>query len=149
MLGVSDAKLVRQGFSEYRTTLNELLAAIREINPMAPAIEIPEAKRLELKAGVAYSYPMFGQLGLDPQIMPAAGLGDKVAVLALSPDHVGRLLTVQPLKVDGGPLADPKKPRAAASLFNFPAVLDMLSPWNEFGIAKAQEASGAPPDTER
>lgn len=149
LLGVSDAKLVRQGFSEYRATLNELFAAIREINPMVPAIEIPEAKRLELKAGVAYSYPMFGQLGLDPQIMPAAGLGEKVAMLALSPDHVGRLLTSQPLKVDGGPLADLKKARAAASVFRFPAVVDMLAPWTEMGIVKAQEASGAPPDAER
>jgi hypothetical protein len=149
LLGVSDAKLVRQAFSEYRATLNEIFAALREINPMMPAIEVPEAKRLELKAGVAYSYPMFGQLGLDPQIMPSAGLNDTVAVLALSPDHVGRLLADQPLKLDGGPLADLKKARAAASVFNSPALIDMLAPWTEFGIARAQEASGAPLDAER
>jgi hypothetical protein len=142
LLGVSDAKLVKRAFTEYRAELNELFAAIRELNPMAPEIHFPEAKSIELKNGVAYSFPIFGQLGVDPQIMPAAGLGEKVAVLALSPDHVGRLLGVQPLKVDGGPLSDLKKPRGAATAFNSVSLLSMIEPWIEFAITKAQEAQG-------
>jgi hypothetical protein len=142
LLGVSDAGKVRKAFSEYRSELNEIFAAIREINPMAPEIQVPAAKSLELKSGMAYSFPIFGQLGVDPQIMPAAGLSDKLAVLALSPDHVGRLLGNQPLKVDGGPLADLNKARAAATAFNAVSLLSMLEPWTEFAIVKAQEAHG-------
>ncbi|HEV8062870.1 MAG TPA: hypothetical protein VGP68_23525 [Gemmataceae bacterium] len=148
LLGVSDAKLVRQAFSEYRTTLNELIAAVREINPMIPDFEIPEARSMELKSGTAYSYPMFGQLGLDPQIMPAAGLNDKVAVLAFAPDHVSRLLTATPLKVEGGPLADLKKARAAASSFNSPALIDLVAPWVEYAAKTAQESNGGQPDAQ-
>ncbi|CAN5223227.1 hypothetical protein BH10PLA2_BH10PLA2_17890 [soil metagenome] len=142
LVGVSDAKMVKQAFKEYRAELNELFAAIRELNPMAPEIHFPEAKSIELKNGVAYSFPIFGQLGVDPQIMPSAGLSDKVAVLALSPDHIGRLLGKQPLKVDGGPLADLAKPRGAATAFNPVSLLSMLEPWSEFAIVKAQEANG-------
>ncbi len=142
LLGVSDAGKVRKAFGEYRSELNEIFAAIRELNPMVPEIQVPEAKSMELKGGVAYSFPIFGQLGVDPQIMPAAGLSDKVAVLALSPDHVGRLLGHHPLKVDGGPLADLNKARAAATAFNAVSLLSMLEPWTEFAIVKAQEANG-------
>jgi hypothetical protein len=52
------------------------------------------------------------------------------------------------LKVDGGPLADLKKARAAASSFNFPALMDLLAPWQEFGLIKGQEASGVQTDAQ-
>ena len=104
---------------------------------------MPAAKSMEMKSGAVYTYPMFAQLGLDPQIIPSVGLNDSVAVFAFSPSHVERLLTEHTLKVDGGPLADLKKARAAATIYNAPALVDMLTPWAEFAANAGQAASGA------
>ena len=148
LLGVSDAKLVRQAFTEYRAEINEILVAIREINPMMPEIQMPAARSMEMKSGAVYTYPMFAQLGLDPQIIPAVGLNDSVAVFAFSPNHVERLLAEHTLKVDGGPLADLKKARAAATIYNAPAFVDLLTPWADFAVSSAQAAGGVQLDAQ-
>ena len=138
LLGVSDAKAVKTAFSEYRAEVNELFAAIRQINRWRKSRFLrPRAWK---RRGHDLFVPHFWSAWRGPQI---AGLrsGQQGSGFALSPDHVARLLGEQPLKVDGGPLADLMKPRAAATAFNFPAFIDVLGPWTEFGIEKAQEAS--------
>lgn len=139
VLGVSDAKLVREAFSDYRKIINEILAKIRELNADFPELAIPEPKVVKVKDGELFTFPVFGSLGLDPQIVPAAGLSDRVAVVVLSPQHAERLLASHALKVDGGPLADLKKNRSSAVYFNFPAFLDLLSPWLEAGVGMAKD----------
>jgi hypothetical protein len=48
------------------------------------------------------------------------------------------LLTATPLKVEGGPLADTKRPLTGASYFNWPGFVDALSPWAMFAIERAK-----------
>src|SRR5207244_4219999 len=75
-------------------------------------------------------YPIPEEAGLDKQFVPTAGLGSKVAVFALSHAHAERLLVKNPLKLDGGPLAERlKKPLAGASYFDWNGVVEALTPW--------------------
>jgi hypothetical protein len=137
VFGVSDAALLRKAMTSYREAVNEAIAKAREAVPQAPPFEIPPPQEETVKGGTIYFYPLPRQAGLDPQVLPNAGLSDKVAVLTLSKAHSERLLADRPPKLDGGPLADPSRPLVAAAHFNCPALLEAVRPWVEFGIQSA------------
>ena len=64
--------------------------------------------------------------------------GDTVAVLSLSPATSERLLAGSKLvTTSGGPLADTKKPLAAAVVFNFAGLMDALTPWIDLVVREA------------
>ena len=80
---------------------------------------------------------------MDAQVAPTAGLSDKVAVLTASKEHAERLLARNPLKVEGGPLADLDRPLVAAVYCDWAGIVDALSPWVEWGANEALESQGA------
>jgi len=134
VFGVSDAALLRRASTEYRSILNELLVKIRELNPEFPEAEIPPPKTSELKSGTLYSYPIPEHLGLDKQILPNAGLSERIAALSISREHTERLLEKNPLKIDGGPLADPNRALVGAAYIRCEGIIDVLVSWVQFGI---------------
>jgi GTP:adenosylcobinamide-phosphate guanylyltransferase len=139
VLGVSDADLLKKAMGEYRKIANDAIVQLREL---APPGKIPEIKLARPHAraipdiGTLFSYPLPADWGLDPQVLPTAGLADKVVTLTLSHGHAERLLADHPLKVDGGPLAK-KRPLAGAAYFSWTAFMDALTPWVEMGMAAA------------
>lgn len=132
--GVSDADKLKKAFGEYRSIINDAIAKAREFSPMVPAIEVPEPDTKPLKNGTLYFYPLPEFLGIDAQLLPNGGLSDKVAVLSTSPKQTERVLAKNPLKTNGGPLANLDRPLVAATYLNFPALVDTLSPWLDFGM---------------
>jgi len=146
VFGVSDAALLRRASTEYRSILNELLVKIRELNPEFAEAEIPPPKTTELKSGTLYSYPIPEFLGLDKQILPNAGLSERIAALSISREHTERLLAKSPLKVDGGPLADPNKALVGAAYIRCEGIIDALVPWVRFGIHTVQKQAGGDGD---
>ncbi len=141
VLGVSDAKLLKQGVSEYFAVAGELLDVIRKHDPHA----IPENFRLplpqvtEASGGTIYSYPPPPECGLDKNIIPNAGLSDNVAVLSLSTTQTERLLRKTPLTA-GGVLSKTDRPLAVAVWFNWAALLDVATPWIDYGLEQIDEA---------
>lgn len=144
VLGVSDAALLTKSMAEYRKLVNDALVVARQLSQgQVPEIQAPPPQTEEGKGGTLFFYPIPEILGLDKQVTPTAGLGEKVAVLALSKESAERLLASKPLKVESGPLADPKKPLLAAVYFNWPALVDAATPWVEFGVQMATMRGGA------
>jgi hypothetical protein len=139
VFGVGDAAEVRKALAEYRAIANEMIAKVRELAPpgQVPDFQIPEPKVEKRKAGALYSFPLPADWGLDKQVVPTGGLSAKVGVLTLSHAQAERLLTARPLKTDGGPLADPKRPLVSAAYFNWPAFVDALTPWVDLAVEKA------------
>jgi hypothetical protein len=133
VIGVSDAAQLQKAMGEYRTLLNDVLAVIREKSPdnKIPITEIPAPQSRKVKGGTIFFYPLPEQLGLDKQLLPNAGVNEKVAVLTLSEGHSERLLTATPLKANGGPLADLKRPLAGAAFVNYAGLVDLLAGWAE------------------
>jgi hypothetical protein len=135
VLGVSDADLLRNACGEYRGLINQVIDHAREAQPQqVPNFQIPPPQVRQLKAGQMYFYPLPKEWGVDPQLLPNAGLSAHVAVLTLTEGHTERLLTATPLKVKGGPLADTKRPLAGAVYVDWPGLVDALTPWVEHGI---------------
>jgi hypothetical protein len=137
VFGVSDAALLRKAASEYRSIVNELTTKLHEAVPDFPDSQIPEPETRKAKDGTLYFYPLPEDWRIDKQLAPTAGLSKRVAALTISGKHAERLLATAPLKTDGGPLADLKKPRVMAAYFNWVRVVRALRPWVEQGLRGA------------
>jgi hypothetical protein len=140
VLGVSDADLLRKALSGYREVINDAIAKARQMTPpgKVPDFQVPPPQTQQGKAGTLYSYPFPEQWGLDPQVVPTGGLSDRVAVLTFSHSMADRLLQARPLKVQGGPLAARiKQPLASAGYFDWPALVNALTPWVELAVHAA------------
>jgi hypothetical protein len=146
VFGVSNAESLRKAMAEYRVIVNDALAKIRTwpgAEKFAGDFQIPEPKSLKEREMSLYFYPLPEEWGIDSQISPTAGLTDKVAVLTASKEHAERLLSRKPLKVDGGPLADGKRPMVSAAYCDWAGIVDALTPWVELGTNKALESQQA------
>jgi hypothetical protein len=143
LLGLSDPKKFSAALKEYRTTLNELYAKIRESTPAGdniPEFKIPAAETEKVKSGSLHFYPIPEEAGLDKQVQPVMGLGKRLAVFCMSKMHAERLLNDTPLKATGGPLAH-KGNLVGVFVLNGPAFLDAIEPWIEFGVQQGVGAS--------
>ncbi len=143
VLGVSDAGLLVKACREYRAILNDAIARMRELVPFVPLPEdfkVPEPAEKKVAAGRLFFYSLPAEAPVDRQLVPTAGLSDKVAALTISHAHAERLLTPTPLKVRGGPLADAQRPLSGAVYFDWPALVDAATPWIEMGVPYYLEA---------
>ncbi len=136
VFGVSDAALLKKACAEYQAVTQAAIEKAKQLFPHdVPAdFNLPKAEMSEVKTsdgvGSIYWYKLPGDLGIDSQLTPNAGLSQHVAVLSLAPKHTERLLSSAPLAVTpNGPLADLKKPFAAAVYFNWAGLIDAATPW--------------------
>jgi hypothetical protein len=145
-VGVSDSALLEKAVKSYAKILEDGFAKAREIGPEGevPPIKLPEPEVKTGKAGKLFVFRLPKEWELDKQVAPTAGLSEKVGVLTLSVEHAERLLAATPLKVEGGPLANAKRPLAGASYFSWAALVDTLSPWVMFGLEQARAANALP-----
>jgi hypothetical protein len=140
LVGVSDRALLEKAMKSYGKLVEDALQRVKENAPpdsQPPFTKLPEPQVKEIQAGKLYLWHLPREWMLDRRVALTAGLSEKIGVLALSAEHAERLLASKPLKVEGGPLADRKRPLAGASYFNLPGFVDALSPWLMFAIEQA------------
>jgi hypothetical protein len=143
LIGIADSAKFAKALGRYRALFDDAAKLVHKLSDGdVPDVQVPELKVEEVGDAKLISHPLPAEWGLDKQVAPAGGLSKNVAVLALSRGHAERLLKPTPLKLDGGPLADAAgKPLAAATLVNWPALVDAAGAWIEAGVAMA----GLPP----
>jgi hypothetical protein len=134
LVGVSDGEQLEKAMKAYGKLIEESLVLAKENGAPLPLTKLPDPEVKTVKGGKLYVWRLPEGLKLDPRVAPTAGLSSKVGVLALSAEHAERLLARKPLKLEGGPLADTKRPLAGASYFNWPGFIDALKPWMLFTI---------------
>ena len=149
VIGVSDAKLVKEAFGEYFDILQKALDQLHEAstgdlrdmfpNPIGP-IKLAKPQTRDTGAGTVYFYTLPEESGLDAQLAPNAGLSDKVMVTSLLPRFTARLLAETPVQ-NRGPLASTNGPLAAAFQLQFAALLDAISPWVDYGMGLTMAVS--------
>ncbi len=148
VLGVSDAEALRKAMSEYREIANDALTKIKawpDGDKIVGDFQVPPPETKKTKAGTLYWYSLPESWGVDPQVAPTAGLSDDVAVLTLSHSHAERLLASHPLKLDGGPLDDPKQALTGAAIIDWAGIVDAATPWVVYGTGKILEAQAGGP----
>lgn len=147
LVGVSDRALLEKAIKSYGKLIEDALTKIKEQAPpdsQPPITKLPEPEVKTVKAGKLYLWRLPEEARLDRRVALTAGLSKKVGVVALSARHAQRLLASKPLKIDGGPLADRKRPLTGASYFNWPAFLDTLAPWLMFALEQASLEKALP-----
>ncbi len=140
LVGVSDRALLEKAMKSYGKLVDDALALVKEHAPpdaQPPFTKIPEPEVKEVTGGKLYLWHLPEETKLDRRVALTLGLTEKVGLFALSAEHAERLLASKPLKVEGGPLADTKRPLAGASYFNWPGFIDAVSPWVLFAVDQA------------
>jgi hypothetical protein len=139
LLGISDEAKFREAMKSYQGLINDALAVASELSGgQIPDLKMPDPTTEKTAGGLLAYYPIPPEFGLDAQVVPTAGLSKSVLALSLSRAHTERLLKPTPLKKESGPLADLKtKKLASASGFNWPALVDALTPWIELAVTSA------------
>ncbi len=147
VLGVSDAKLLKKAWNEYREIANALIDVVRKTEGSnVPAnIQIPAPQAEKSSSGEIFSYVLPKEWGVDEKIVPNFGLAEHVAVLTLSRDHTERLLKATAPSV-GGVIEKADRQRAAACWFNWAALLDTASPWIDLAAEQAMNAKNVESD---
>jgi hypothetical protein len=142
VMGVSDAKLVEEGFGEYFQVAQDAIDRLHEASTgdladafpqPIPALKLRKPESKDISGGTVYYYALPAQTGLDKQVAPNAGLTDQVMVSSLLPRFTARLMAGTPLE-GSGPLADGNRPLAAAYQFHFARLLDAIDPWVDYGM---------------
>ncbi len=144
VFGVSDAELVKQAFVEYQAVADEIVKEVKAFDPKSIPSSFTIARPVihETSAGVDFSYPFPEELGVDSQLALGGGLGSKVAVLSVAPVHTSQLLSDAALNVSPtGPLADYKRPLAAAFYFNWAATVEAMTPWIQLAVRRINTQS--------
>ncbi len=140
LVGVSDRELLEKAMKSYGKLIEDVLVEVKKHSPpdsQPPFTKLPVPEVKEGKAGKIYLWRLPKELQADARVAVAAGLSEKVGAVALSAEHAERLLSAKPLKVEGGPLANTKRPLTGASYFNWPVFVDALSPWVMFAVEQA------------
>ena len=138
VVGIKDAQAMRDAYLGYQDFFNKTLEVLRKFDEKGeiPAgYSIPWPESADTPAGSTLSYTLPDQWGVDPQIVPNAVLTEKVAVVTASQAHSKRLLQGQ--APAAGLLADGRRPRALAVLFNWPALVDAAAPWVRLAARQA------------
>ena len=129
VLGLDDPKLFREGLSDMFAFGDELVDAVREIDPdSVPAdYRIKDPEKTKADAGTIWSWAL-DSTGLDDQIRPAIGVGEHVAVLSMVPKQATRLLADAKLET-GSQLSKFEEPLAGAAALDAAGVIDAIQPW--------------------
>lgn len=129
VLGLDDPKLFREGLSDIFALGDELVDAVREIDPdSVPAdYRIKDPEKTKAEAGTVWSWAL-DSTGLDDQIRPAIGVGEHVAVLSMVPKQATRLLADSKLET-GSQLTKFEEPLAGAAALDSAGFIDAIQPW--------------------
>ena len=129
VLGLDDPKLFRDGMSDLFELADEVVDAVREMNPDALPAEyrVPEPVKTKVEGGALWSYPLTNS-GLDEKVQPSIGVGEGAAVLSLVPKQAGRLLLKTRLET-GSQLAKFEEPLVGAAALDCAGLIDAIQPW--------------------
>ncbi|MFM9025096.1 MAG: hypothetical protein ACKON7_07115 [Planctomycetaceae bacterium] len=129
VLPLKDAKLFKEGLNDLFALGDETVATVRALDPAAlpPGYAVPDPEKAKVEAGTVWSFAL-PDSGLDDQIRPAIGVGEKAAVFSLVTKQAARLLGAAKLET-GAQLSTFEEPLAGAAAVDVAGVVDLLKPW--------------------
>ena len=129
VLPLADPKLFRDGLNDLFELADDLVAAVRAMEPDAvpDGYEVPEPEKAKVAAGSVWSFAL-PETGIDEQVRPAVGVGEDAAVFSLVPKQAARLLAETRLET-GSQLSRFEEPLAGATALDFAGVVDAIRPW--------------------
>ncbi|HEY2761528.1 MAG TPA: hypothetical protein VGI75_12315, partial [Pirellulales bacterium] len=149
VFGVSDESLLKKAFVEYLSIADGVVDHIKQTHhdALPPDFKLPAPVAQPSKVGTIYAYPFPESCGVDAQLAFNGGSSAHFAAVSFQPLHTEKLLIDTPLEVSPqGPLADRKKPLAAAIYFNWAGLVEAGTPWIDYAVqqmgSRAAEGAG-------
>ena len=133
VLGVADQPKLAQAVDGYFRLGDEIIDAARTVFEQIPPFTVPRAIPQTINNNTIYTYPIALLLGLDGSIGPNGAAGNGVAVVSLTPETSSRLITGGPLQ-SAHVMQYANQPLAGAFSLNFPALIDVVHAWAEYGV---------------
>lgn len=131
---LADPKRFREGLSDLFALTDELADALldMESDRVAVAGRLADPQKAKVEGGTVWSWS-WDDAGLDEQLRPAIGVGEKAAVFSVAPAQAGRLLTETRLET-GSQLTTFEEPLAGAAAVDVAGLIDALGPWIVYAI---------------
>jgi hypothetical protein len=132
VLPLSDPKLFREGLSDFFALSDELVATVRRLDPEAlrPDYRVPDPEKERVEGGSVWAFPLPNS-GLDEQVRPAIGVGEKAVVFSLVPRQAARMLGASRLETASAAF---EEPLASAAALDFAGIVDALRPWILYAV---------------
>jgi hypothetical protein len=148
VLPLGNAKLFREGLSDLFALGDDLVDAMREMDPdsVPEGYRVPEPEKAKVEGGTVWSFALTGS-GVDEQVRPSIGVGEEAAVFSLVTTQAGRLLAQTTLET-GSQLSKFEEPLAGAAALDCAALVDAIKPWivyfTRFGCVQQKEGEVDP-----
>lgn len=133
VLGVSDARQMREALAAYGSIIAEALAAAGQDHSDAAMLVGIEPQSVTSPLGELFVFTPPESCPVDKQVTPTVGLGEHVCVFAATQSHAERLLKPTPLSI-GGVLAETDRPLAMAVCFDWTSLLAAARPWSDIAV---------------
>lgn len=148
IVGVSDADELKEAGKAYWSIAEDAVEALKEFDEseVPEDFELPAPEETETDDGTLYTWAAPSEAKLDDQIALSIAVGDHVAAIASSPNLAERVLTETPW--EGFAVGDAEEPRAVAAGLDFPALIDAITPWVDYGVrvsVNGEEAASEDP----
>ena len=115
-----------------------------------PDYRVPDPEKSRAEGGTVWSFALPGT-GIDDQVRPSIGVGEKTAVFSLVPAQAARVLVANRLETGAG-LAKFEEPLASAAALDGAGIFDAIKPWvwylARYGCAFERESGQVDPDQE-
>ena len=148
IVGVSDADELKEAGKAYWSIAKDAVEALKEFDEseVPEDFELPAPEETETDDGTVFTWAAPSEAKLDDQIALSIAVGDHVAAIASSPNLAERVLTETPW--EGFAVGDAEEPRAVAAGLDFPALIDAITPWIDYGVrvsVNGEEAASEDP----
>lgn len=145
VLPLNDPRLFREGLSDLFELTDQLVAAARAVDPDGvPAdYRVPDPEKTKVEAGTLWSFAM-PRSGVDEQVRPTIGVGEKAAVFCFGPAQATRMLAGATLET-GQSLTRFGEPLSAAAALDVAELLEAVKPWVTYAAryASVQQREGS------
>ena len=148
IVGVSDRDELMEAGKAYWSIAEDAVEALKEFDEseVPEDFELPAPEETVTDDGTLFTWAAPSEAELDAQIALSIAVGDHVAAIASSPNLAERVLTETPW--EGFAVGDAEEPRAVAAGLDFPALIDAITPWIDYGVrvsVNGEEAASEDP----
>jgi hypothetical protein len=144
VLPLKDPRLFREGLSDLFELTDQFVEAARALNPDGvPAdYRVPDPEKTKVEAGSLWSFAL-PRSGIDEQVRPTIGVGEKAAVFSFGSAQASRMLAGATLET-GQSLTRFGEPLSAAASLDVAGLLEAVKPWVTYAAryASVQQREG-------
>ncbi|HBB74711.1 MAG TPA: hypothetical protein DC048_09715 [Planctomycetaceae bacterium] len=129
VLPLTDKRLFIEGLNDLFELTDRIVAAARALDPdgIPAAYRVPAPEKTKVETGTVWSFAM-PRSGIDDQVRPTIGVGDKAAVFCFGQAQASRMLAGATIET-GQSLTKFEEPLSTAAALDVAGLLEAAKPW--------------------